>query len=98
MSRRSSSKKPLSDSFHKLFATSSVLLVGMAFDLGLALGRRTGSTLLGKKVRRQVTDMAERVIELAPASVANLVPDLAPSKPKAAPRRKSSTKKRSAAA
>jgi hypothetical protein len=94
MNRHSSSKKLLPDSFYKLFAANSVLLVGMAFDLGLTLGRRTASTLVGRKVRRQVTDMAERVIDLAPASVANLVPDLAPSKSRPARRRKPSSKKR----
>jgi hypothetical protein len=93
MSRRSD-KRTLPDSFYKLFAANSVLLIGMAFDIGLALGRRTGSTLLGKKVRRQVTEVAERVIDLAPTSVTNLVPNLSPSKPRPGPRRKASAKKR----
>jgi hypothetical protein len=91
---RTSKKKLLPDVIQKLFAANSVFLVGLAFDLGLSLGRRSGSTDVGRKVRRQVTDLAEKVIDLAPASVANLVPDLAPSKPQRAPRRKYSSKKR----
>jgi hypothetical protein len=94
MNRRSSDKQLLPDSVYKFFADNSVLLVGMAFDIGLTLGRRTASTMVGGKVRRQVTDIAERMIELAPTSVANLVPDLMPSKPKPARRRKASSKKR----
>jgi hypothetical protein len=73
----------LSKSFSRLFAANSLLLVGMAFDLGILLGRRTGATLMGKKVRHQVSNLAERVVDLAPDSVANLVPDLLPSKPRA---------------
>jgi hypothetical protein len=86
---RASHQKLLPSSFYRLFADNSVVLIGIAFDLGLALGRRTGSTPVGKKVSRQMTDMVERVVELAPSSVAKLVPDLAPAKTRAAPRRKS---------
>jgi hypothetical protein len=95
MSRASPQKYRLSDSFQRLFAANSMLLIGMAFDLGMVLGRRTGMTLLGSKVRRQVSNLTDRVVTLAPNSVSNLVPDLLPSKSKA-PRRKASGKKRAA--
>ncbi|MEA2976389.1 MAG: hypothetical protein QOF19_1909 [Alphaproteobacteria bacterium] len=84
---RTSDKTSLSHSFYQLFATNPSLLIGMAFDVGMVLGRRTGATVTGKKVRSQVSNLAERIVELAPDSVANLVPDILPSKPRA--RRKS---------
>jgi hypothetical protein len=93
MSRASPQKHGLSNSFQRLFAANSVLLIGLAFDLGMALGRRAGTTVLGRKVRRQVSTLTDRVITLAPSAVSNLVPDLLPPKPRA-PRRKPSGKKR----
>jgi hypothetical protein len=95
MSRGSHQKNHLSGSFQRIFAANSALFIGMAFDLGMVLGRRAGTTLLGRKVRSGVSDLADRVVTLAPSAVSNLVPDLLPTKPKA-PRRKPSGKKRAA--
>ncbi len=99
MSRASghaSHKTRLSNSFYRLFAANTFLLVGMAFDLGVVLGRRTAATLMGKKVRNQVSNLADRVVDLAPDSVANLVPDLLPSKPRGRRRKSSGGKTRAA--
>jgi hypothetical protein len=85
---RTSDKTSLPNTFYQLFAANPSLLIGMAFDVGMVLGRRTGATVTGKKVRSQVSNLAERIVELAPDSVANLVPDILPWKPRA--RRKSS--------
>jgi hypothetical protein len=91
---RTSDKTSLSNTFYQLFAANPSLLIGMAFDVGMVLGRRTGATATGKKVRSQVSNIAERIVELAPDSVANLVPDILPSKPRTT-RRKSTGKTRS---
>jgi hypothetical protein len=85
----------LSDSFSEIYAEHSAVLIGMAFDLGVMLGRRTHATALGKKVRKGVSKVADQMVTLAPDSMANLVPDLHPAKGRrTSSRRKNSGKKK----
>jgi hypothetical protein len=95
MSRMSHRQSRVSNSFNRLFAANSLLLIGMAFDVGIMLGHRTGATLLGRKIHTRVSNLADRVVALAPDSVSNLVPDLLPPKSRAS-RRKPSGKRRAA--
>jgi hypothetical protein len=67
----------------RLFASNPALLMGAAFELGMLLGKRTGKTAMGRKVRESVTEVADRVVQLAPDAVVNLVPELAPAKARA---------------
>jgi len=66
----------------RLFASNPALLIGAAFELGMLLGRRSGRTAMGRKVRESVTRAADSVVRLAPDAVANLVPELVPAKPR----------------
>jgi hypothetical protein len=74
----------------RLFAANPTLLIGAAFELGMLLGRRSSRTPMGRKVRDVVADVADRVMDMAPDAVSNLVPDLAPAK--AHPRKRTAKK------
>jgi hypothetical protein len=74
----------------RIFAANPALLIGAAFELGMLLGRRSGRTAMGRKVRQAVSTATDRVARLAPDGVVNLVPELAPAK--ARPRRRAAKK------
>jgi hypothetical protein len=67
----------------QLFAANPALFIGAAFEIGMLLGRRSGRTAMGRKVRENVHGAMDQAIHLAPDSVVNLVPQLAPAKPRA---------------
>jgi len=90
----SNGKTGLSRSLAQLFERNSVLILGMAFEAGMLLGRRTNIRLTAGKVRQGFSSFADQVVTLAPSSVTRLVPDLLPAKTRRAPRRKSPAKKR----
>ncbi len=93
-SHASNGKTGLSRSLARLFEKNSVLILGMAFEAGMLLGRRTNIPLTARKVRQGVSSFADQVVMLAPSSVTRLVPDLSPAKTRRASRRKSPAKKR----
>src|SRR3954462_12729487 len=70
----------------QIFAANPSLLIGAAFELGMLLGRRSGRTAAGRKVRDSVSAVVDQAARLAPDAVANLVPQMAPAKPR--PRRR----------
>jgi hypothetical protein len=70
----------------QIFASNPALLIGAAFEIGMLMGRRSGRTAFGKKVRSQVNRVADQAVRLAPDAMVNLVPQLAPAK--ARPRRR----------
>jgi hypothetical protein len=74
----------------QLFASNPALLIGAAFEIGMLLGRRSGRTAMGRKVRDSVSDVIDQAVQLAPDAVVKLVPQLAPTKPR--PRRRTATK------
>jgi hypothetical protein len=74
----------------QLFASNPALLIGAAFEIGMLLGRRSGRTAMGRKVRDSVSDVIDQAVQLAPDAVVKLVPQLAPAKPR--PRRRTATK------
>jgi hypothetical protein len=74
----------------QLFAANPALLIGAAFEIGMLLGKRTGRTAMGKKVRDNVHGAVDQAVRLAPDSVVALVPQLAPAKPK--PRKRTAKK------
>jgi hypothetical protein len=85
--KRTSSPRP-ADLPARVFASNPALLIGAAFEIGMLLGRRSGRTALGRKVRDKVGDVATQVVKLAPDAMATLVPDLVPVRTRA--RRRSS--------
>ena len=64
----------------QLFAANPSLLIGAAFEIGMLLGRRSGRTAVGRKVRDSVGAVVDQVVRLAPDAVATLVPQLAPAR------------------
>ncbi len=90
----STRKAGLSRSLARLFEKNSVLLIGMAFEAGMLLGRRTNIPLTAGKVRDGFSNLADQIVTLAPSSVTRLVPNLLPAKTPRAPHRKSPAKKR----
>jgi len=74
----------------QLFASNPALLIGAAFEIGMLLGRRSGRTAMGRKLRETVGSVADEAVRLAPDAVVKLVPQLAPTKPR--PRRRPRTK------
>ena len=64
----------------RLFAANPALLIGAAFELGILLGRRSGRTAMGRKVREHIAHATGEVVRLAPDAVVNLVPEFAPVK------------------
>jgi hypothetical protein len=89
-------QSPAKDLPSQLFASNPAMLIGAAFELGMLLGRRSGRTAAGRKVRETVNDAVEQVVQLAPDAMVKLVPQLAAAKPKPKPTprpRKRTTKK-----
>jgi hypothetical protein len=82
----------------QLFAANPALLIGAAFEIGMLLGRRSGRTATGRKVRASVNGVMDQAVRLAPDAVVNLVPQLSPAKPqrRAKPRKRTAAKKKSA--
>ena len=74
----------------QIFASNPALLIGAAFELGMLLGRRSGRTAIGRKLRASVSDVVDQAVRLAPDAVVNLVPQLAPAT--ARPRRRTAKK------
>ena len=72
----------------QLFAANPALLIGAAFEIGMLLGRRSAKTAMGRKVRGTVYGAVDQAVALAPSSVADLVPQLAPAKPRARKRKR----------
>ncbi len=64
----------------QLFAANPALLLGAAFEIGMLLGRRSGRTAIGRKVRAGVGEVVDQAMRLAPDAVATLVPQLAPAR------------------
>jgi hypothetical protein len=71
----------------RLFASNPALLIGAAFEIGMLLGRRSGRTAMGRKLRENVNSAADQAVRLAPEAVVQLVPQLAPAKPRSRRRR-----------
>ena len=88
----SDTKSKLSGSFARLFTTNPALLIGIAFEAGMLLGRYTKIPDSGKKVQKGVSNLADQVLTLVPDSVTKLVPDIFPSKARKPARRKSAAK------
>jgi hypothetical protein len=88
--KRTSDEAPGKNLPSRLFASNATLLIGAAFELGMLLGKRTGETDMGKKVRASVADLADKLVDLAP-DVIRLVPELITAKPRPA-RRKAAKK------
>jgi hypothetical protein len=73
----------------QLFAANPGLLLGAAFEIGMLLGRRSGRTAMGRKVRTSVNGVVDHAVRLAPDAVVSLVPELAPAaKPRPRPRKR----------
>ncbi len=100
----SDTKSKLSGSFARLFTTNPALLIGIAFEAGMLLGRYTKVPVSGRKIQKGASNFADQVLTLVPDSVTKLVPDIFPSKARKPARskarkparRKSSGKKRTA--
>lgn len=67
----------------QIFAANPALLIGAAFEIGMLLGRRTGKTAMGRKVRTSVDGVIDQAVLLAPDAAVKLVPQLAPAKRRA---------------
>lgn len=91
-SHASDTKSKLSGSFARLFTTNPALLIGIAFEAGMLLGRYTKVPVSGRKVQKGASNFADQVLTLVPDSVTKLVPDIFPSKARKPARRKSSAK------
>ena len=76
----------------QIFASNPALLIGAAFEVGMLLGRRSGRTAMGRKVRASVNDVVDQAVQLAPDAMVRLVPQLAPAKPAARPRKRTAKK------
>ena len=72
----------------RIFAANPALLLGAAFEIGMLLGRRSGRTAAGRRVRAGLNTVTDQVAHLAPDAMVKLVPQLAPAKPRARPRRR----------
>jgi len=72
----------------QLLASNPGLLIGAAFEIGMLLGRRSGRTAMGRKVRDAVSDVVDQAVRLTPDALVKLVPDLAPAKPRRRPAKK----------
>ena len=66
----------------QIFASNPALLIGAAFEIGMLLGRRSGRTGVGRKLRANVNSVADQAVRFVPGAVANLVPLLSPAKPR----------------
>ena len=77
----------------QIFAANPALLIGAAFEIGMLLGRRSGRTAAGRKVRAGVDTVTDHVAHLAPDAMVRLVPQLAPPKRRARPRRRSTVRR-----
>ena len=97
-SHASDMKSKLSGSFARLFAANPALLIGIAFEAGMLLGRYTKMPASGKKMQKGVSNLTDQVLTLVPSSVTKLVPDIFPAKSRKPSRRKTSGKKRARAA
>ena len=64
----------------QIFASNPALLIGAAFEIGMLLGRRSGRTAIGRKMRDSVNRVADQAVQLAPDAVIKLVPHLAPAR------------------
>ncbi len=91
-SHASDTKSKLSGSFARLFTNNPALLIGIAFEAGMLLGRYTKVPVSGRKVQKGVSNFADQVLTLVPDSVTKLVPDIFPSKARKPARRKSAVK------
>jgi hypothetical protein len=84
----------------QIFAANPALLIGAAFEIGMLLGRRSGRTAMGRKVRESVDGVIDQAVRLAPDAAVKLVPSLAPARKAArmrtAPRTRSTTPRRRA--
>ena len=58
----------------QIFASNPALLIGAAFEIGMLLGRRSGRTGVGRKLRANVNSVADQAVRFVPGAVANLVP------------------------
>jgi hypothetical protein len=78
----------------QLFASNPAMLIGAAFEIGMLLGRRSGRTAMGRKLRDNVTSVTDQAVRLAPDALVKLVPALAPAKPPrpSRPRRRTAKK------
>ncbi|HET7680731.1 MAG TPA: hypothetical protein VFK79_11425 [Xanthobacteraceae bacterium] len=85
-----SSQSRAKDLPSQLFASNPAMLIGAAFEIGMLLGRRSGRTAMGRKLRESVNSVADQAVRLAPDAVVKLVPALAPAKPR--PRRRTAKK------
>ena len=84
------SQSPAKDLPSQLFASNPALLLGAAFEIGMLLGKRSGQTAAGRKVRETVGNVVDQAVRLAPAAVVSMVPQFAPAKPRA--RKRTATK------
>jgi hypothetical protein len=75
----SSSAKNLPE---RLFASNPALLLGAAFEIGMLIGKRSGRTAAGRKVRETVGGVVDQAVRLAPDAVVSMVPQLALAKPR----------------
>jgi hypothetical protein len=62
----------------QIFAANPALLIGAAFEIGMLLGRKSGRTAMGRKVRESVDGVIDQAVRLAPDAAVKLVPQLAP--------------------
>lgn len=72
----------------QIFAANPALLIGAAFKIGMLLGRRSGRTSAGRKMRAGAARVADQAVQLAPDALVKLVPQLAPPKARTHPRRR----------
>ena len=77
--KRTSQNKP-KDLPAQIFAANPALLIGAAFEIGMLLGRRSGRTAMGRKVRDSVDGVIDQAVRLAPDAAVKLVPSLAPAR------------------
>jgi hypothetical protein len=101
--KRTSQSRP-KDLPSQIFAANPALLIGAAFEIGMLLGRRSGRTAAGRKVRDSFDGVIDQAMRLAPDAAVKLVPQLAPmrkaARQRTAPRTstatRSATRRRSA--
>lgn len=79
----------------QIFAANPALLIGAAFEIGMLLGRRSGRTAMGRKVRDSMDSVIDQAVSLAPdAAVKLLPPELKPAKKRT--RQSATTRRRKA--
>jgi hypothetical protein len=79
----------------QIFAANPALLIGAAFEIGMLIGRRSGRTAMGRKVRESVDGVIDQAVRLAPDAAVKLVPQLAPVRKRARMRTTTRTARRS---